>query len=251
MNANYFRRRTGPGLMIALVGCLSGAAAAQDFRVKTDVFAAGDRAPIAENLTLFTDAAVYDFSLNGGETTIFEPIVGRFVLLDPKRRLKTELPLPALGKFVADLQAEGVKNKDPNLFAPKFEVQYDGVGRKLELTSSAMIYKASGVLPGQDQRSAVKRFRQFTDWTARLNTTHSKSLPFGRMELNKELEKRGLVPEEIEVVYISRSDPTRRVTYRSRQAFTWELTGQDRRRLDEVREQRTRFKLVGWLEYRQ
>ncbi|MEQ8790060.1 MAG: hypothetical protein RIC55_27435 [Pirellulaceae bacterium] len=224
---------------------------AQNFRVKTEVFAEQQRQPIAENLSLFTNDAVYDFSLKGGDTIVFEPGRGRFILLDDARQMKTEMPLEVLGRYVADLQAEGVKGDKKFLYDPQFAVSYLGVRRKLELTSDHIIYRAVGAQPPAEFANAVTRFRQFTDWTARLNATPPGTmLPFARLELNSELHSRQLIPEEVEVVYISPTQPSQRVTYRSKQAFTWELTAQDQQRLDDVQDQLAKFKFVEWSQFR-
>lgn len=243
------RFQIATGLSLLLTAGVTGSLTAQDFRVKTEVFIEGQRLPIAENLTLFTDDAVYDFSLKGGDTAIFQPTRGRFTLLDDGRRMKTELPLEVLGRFVADVQAEGLKGREPFLYQPKFDVSYRAARRKLELSSDHIIYRATGAQPSDKFASAVRRYRQFTDWTARLNTTHNR-LPFARLELNRELNDRDLIPEEVERVTISPRDPSRRATVRSKQAFTWELTGQDRRRIEDVQDQLSKFKFVTWAEFR-
>ena len=53
--------------------CSGWAATAQEFRIETDVFVAGEKEPVGETLTIFTNGLVYDFLLTDDEEiTLFD-----------------------------------------------------------------------------------------------------------------------------------------------------------------------------------
>jgi hypothetical protein len=225
---------------------------AQDFRVETQVYAGSDPQPYASNLTLFAGGAAYDFALASDETTVFDPAHERFALLDTKRKVRTELNLAELGKYTEDLRAkERLKSKEPFLFDPRFKVSYAAASRRLTLDSPVIVYRAVGIAPPAEQSSAVGMFGQFADWSLRLNATHARSFPpFARMELNRELQQRGLVPEQVELEFTPSSDPSQKAVYRSRQTFAWTLTDEDQRRIELVARQLLEFTPISFDAYR-
>jgi hypothetical protein len=168
--------------------------------------------------------------------------------------VRTQLNLAELGKYTEDLKAKGLKSKEPFLFDPRFEVNYAAASRRLTLDSKVnkvIVYRAVGAAPPAEHASAVGLFRQFADWSLRLNATHARSFPpFARMELNRELQQHGLVPEQVELEFTPSSDPSQKAVYRSRQTFAWTLTDEDQRRIELVARQLLEFTPVTFDAYR-
>jgi hypothetical protein len=149
------------------------------------------------------------------------------------------------------LRKEAAKEGEPFLFDPKFDVRYDDSSRRLSLIGGVIDYHAVGTLPPEGHSDAVAQYRLLTDWSARLNATHKQSFPpFARMELNRELFERGLLPEEVELQYTPRSKPGQKAVYRSRQVFAWALTETDRRLILDANRQLLEFPPIDFREYR-
>src|SRR6266700_184172 len=66
-------------------------AVADDFRVESKVYAGKDDAPSGESLTLFAGDRAYDFLSSPQEITVFDFSRDEIALLDPVRKVRTEL----------------------------------------------------------------------------------------------------------------------------------------------------------------
>src|SRR5438046_252777 len=118
-------------LMLSLIVCGMRAARAEEFRIESKVFTAKEEAPVSESLTLFDDGRVYDFLSLPSEITLFDLSRGRIVLMDPDRKLRTELTTDELNTFIEQLRTRAARQTDRLLkFAadPKFEESRESSG---------------------------------------------------------------------------------------------------------------------------
>lgn len=243
-------QRLGLGLVVGL--SFVSSAAAEDFRVETDVFVAKQKEPFAQNLTLFTDGLVYDFPLLGPEEiTVLDPGRGRFVLLDVKRKVKTTLTTKELLEITAAIKTHAPDMDGVFAFAanPRFEPQFDAANNTLTLRSDTLTYQAKGAPP--KFAAAVSLYQQFADWYARLNALRPGSLPpFARMELNRALAERGWLPAEVELtVTASHRLTSRTVVIHSRHIANWLLSNTDRKRIETAGGYMAEFQPVAFKEY--
>lgn len=226
---------------------------AQDFRIESDVFLNDQDAPVAQNVTLFASGLIYDFPLVGTEEiTVFDPVRGRFVLLDVTRKIKTTVTKNELIQFTAAIKVRAKELKGAFGFAanPEFQVRFDEDSHWLTLDSKLLSYRAKGLKPKRPE--AAREFRVFADWYARLNSTQAGNLPpFARMELNRQLAEKGLMPEEVELT-VSPSNRllSRPVTIRSRHLIDWSLSQTDRKRVARAGKFMAEFKAVPFQDYR-
>ncbi|MCH5375827.1 MAG: hypothetical protein JJ992_17790 [Planctomycetes bacterium] len=230
-------------------------APAQDdeFRIDTDVFRGDEKEPFAQNVTIFTAGLVYDFPLIGPEEiTVFDPIRGRFVLLDTERKIKTTLSTQELLEFTAAMKVQS--EKLGGVFAaaaePGFAREFDSSGQWLTLRSKLLTYRAKGVAPTLE--TAAVSYQQFADWYSRLNATRPGSLPpFARIELNRELVEKGWIPEEVELTVTTQHRVIgRKLVIRSRHLPYWRLSNTDRKRIDTAGTYMAKFQAVSFKEYR-
>ncbi len=240
-------------LMWSLVWLLVAAfpAAAQEFRIDTEIFIGKEREPAAETLTLFSNGRIYDFFLTKPEEiTIFDPLGGRFTLLDPVRKVRCGISTQEVSEYVLALRTHAVQSKD-TLFAfaaqPEFTrnvEEYEENGQdfvRLTLTGKPLEYVAVARKP--ERPEAVRAIRSFSDWFARLNAMRGNLPPEARMELNQAIAERDLVPLEI----------TRTIdgkVARSRHLVTWTLSGEDRKKIERAGTYMTEFSSVSFDEYR-
>lgn len=249
--------------LLSSVALLAGAATLSaeglQFRVDTEIFKNDEKKPILEQLTIFADdGTVYDFILTSPpEVTVFDPRHGRFTLLDETRKVKAVVKTQELLDFTLDLQKHAAQQRNA-LFAfcatPHFDTLTADIERQgqsmteLRLVGKPMSYTVLGVKP--PEADAVKAYRHFTDWCARLNSTRGGNLPSGaRLELNRELADRGLLPFEI-VRKIPATLPLGKdFDLKSEHRVNWALCGEDQKKIERAGDMMAKFEMVSYVDY--
>lgn len=232
--------------------------AAQDFRVDSELFLDQDKKPALEMLTVFSSGKVYDFRLTDPpETTVFDPVRGQFTLLDETRRVKASVTTQELLDFSLALESHAAQQRD-KLFAfcaaPKFEASESEVADgslptiELRLAAKPLTYVARG--QKVDKPEAVKAYRQFTDWCARINATRPGNLPPGaRLALNQALAERELLP--LEITRTSYSGALgRKLELKSQHRVNWTLSGEDQKKIERASDMMATFTEVSYNDYR-
>src|SRR5262245_51704172 len=114
------------------------AAMGEGFRIETKVFVGDEKLPASATTTLFLNGVVYDFLTDPEQIAVFRKPgggkPGRFILLDPEHRTRTELSTDQLAGAMNKLKTWAAKQKDPFLqFAanPQFEESFDRDSGKL------------------------------------------------------------------------------------------------------------------------
>ncbi len=233
-------------LLLPIVLLATNLTRAAEFRIETRVFAAEEKTPASESVTLFRNDVTYDIRDSAGQVTIFRPGIGnkpgRFILLDRNRELKTEIETPQIAKLMEKLRRWTATQEDPFLKftgAPTFEERFDAATGTLDLTSDQLTYKLVTVPVANPQ--AMKQLKEFLDWFAQLHTLLEAGLPPDpRLKVNEALARRNLAPVQIELT--SRDDE--KPSLRAEHLVTWILSKQDQLRIDEVNEQLAVFKEV-------
>ncbi|MGI9455286.1 MAG: hypothetical protein ACR2NU_01925 [Aeoliella sp.] len=225
---------------------------ATDFRIETKVFANEEEIPISQNTTLFQAGVVYDFLESPRRVAIFrhergdEP--GLFLLIDPERRLKTEMTTDRIDAAIDKLTTWAAEQKNPLLrFAaePQLEETFDKESGVLTLTGSRMSYRLSTTPTGQ--REVWDDLSAYFNEYAKLNCLLSSAMPpLPRLEVNKALARHRIVPVEVN---LSLADPEQ-TSLRAEHLFTWRLSKDDRAQIAMVGEQLVNFRDVSNAEFR-
>ena len=217
---------------------------AEDFRMETDVFADTGTDPIVETLTIFRGQVIYDFmGSEGEEITILNIPQGSLVLLDTRRKLKTTITTSQLMAFTAAIKSGPTPADRSRLLAPQFQEKYDSTNQVLTLSDVQLTYRVEAIKPRHPD--CARRFQLFADWYARLNATRvGNPPPFGRIELNQSLAKRGLIPAQIDRTVGPAASPDRQQKMRSRHLTNWQLTDTDRKRVHRAEEYCKHFQEV-------
>lgn len=229
-------------LMLAAFGQALGN---EEFRIETDIFVDNEPEPVSRTVTLFEQNAVYDFTENPAQTVVYrrgtQERPGRFILLDPTRRLRTDVATDLMGPLLAKVAQWAAEQDDAILrfsAQPEFSLDFDSQTGALTLDSDVWTYRVA-TTPAQNP-SALARYRDFTDWYARLNSMlHNTPPPGPRLKLNEELERRGLIPVEI-----NRTISPSKTAVRAAHLFSWRLSREDRERLDAAQQHLASFKKV-------
>jgi hypothetical protein len=242
-----------------LVGLTADTSSAEEFRIDTEIFIGDGKEPAAEMLTIFSQGMVYDFQLMGPEEiTMLDTVRGRFTLLDPARKVKCGLGVQDLLQQTLSLETHAVESKD-SLFmfaaAPHFESKVEEATEngqpivRLSLTAKPMEYAV--VARPSERPEAVHAFRYFADQFARLNALRPGNLPPGaRLELNKALAERKLLPLEITRTIPPANPLGKKIVVRSRHLVNWSLSGEDRKKIDRAGTYLAEFSAVSFEDYR-
>lgn len=238
-------------LLLALTPLVGVSVFGQEFRVETEIFLDRASKPMIESLTLFSGEVAYDILLTPvSETTVFDIRRGKITLLDRKRQLRATLTTEQLLEFSAAIKQRGSqKVEQAAFFEPAFETTYNAEQLLVTLSSEPLTYRARGIAARSEE--AAQRYRQFADWYARLNAMQPNNLPpFGRLELNKALAERGLIPQEIERTIVRERPLTDRTSVvTSKHTVNWLISGTDRKRIEEAGQQLVNFREVLPQEY--
>jgi len=224
-------------LMIANATC------GQEFRIETEVFADDAEQPVSANLTLFSRGLVYDFlTIYDGEATsgkaeaeqivIYDRDHQKLVMIDVPRRIKLTLSHEDILRFNAAQQARpGLQKKNPFLFNPEFQESFDEETGWLTLSSPRMNYRVKGY--ATDDKAALSVYQDFANWYVRLNAIDPRKMPpFARLELNKAIADRDMIPEQVELTFKPDGLLGRKIEARSRHYVIWKLSETDRKRIE-------------------
>jgi hypothetical protein len=243
-------RLTTAGLALSIA--VTASVSAADFVIESRTYDGDHAKPFTSNTTVFHEGLVYDFVTTEDEITLLDPSRGRFVLMNTRRKIKTELTTDQVLRYTQHVQQWAAGKKDILLqfYAdPKFDVVEDGENR-LKLTAAVLAYEVVGK---SQTPEIVSQYRQFCDWFARFNSAVSpgSQLPFPRLVLNNHLARRQLVPTQVDLTLA----PQRRfggkpVHLRSEHTLRPELTSEEIRQIDQTNRLLVTLKNVPLTEYR-
>jgi hypothetical protein len=246
MSACLFRRlRCVALLFVAALSACANSAFAEGFRIETKVYVAEQKEPVSETTTLFLDGVVYDFLKKPEQTAVYRKPgggkPGQFTLLNEQHNILTKFSTDQVDGTVTKMKAWASRQKDPFLqFAanPEFDESFDDNSGKLVLASHLETYTVE-TMPAEHPDAMVE-YREFLDAYTRLNTLLSAGSlpPEPRLRLNAVLTRRKLVPIKVELARAG-EDPLH-----ADHAFTWRLSQDDHQRIDEIRENLTKYQEV-------
>ena len=233
--------------------------------VKNKIFVGKEDEPQVESTTIFMDGVVYDYLEKPAETIVFDQPRGRFILLDQSRRTKTELSANEVLAFIRGLKRRAATADNPFirfLASPQFDQQCDESSGELTFSSPWMTYRVVPIdigpidIPPIDAQTSgiASQYRQFCDWQLRLNTLlrPGSRLPFARMIVNAELEKRDRFPSQVHLTLTPKKGfPPKRFVLRSEHQLIRRLVESDRRRVAQTGEFMAIFKALSFEQYQE
>jgi hypothetical protein len=246
----FYKRIFSATFFLMLV--FANAASAEEFRIESKVYADNSQAPVSESVTLFADSRVYDFLSSPREITLLDIPRNRIVLLDPARKVRTELTTDKLASFVEQLRVRASQQTEPLVkFAaePKFEESRDDADWMI-FSSPQMTYRVHTIK--SNNPAVVRACREYADWTARLITmVHPGSLPpFPTLTVNAAMEREGLFADQVErTIAPSGRLGKKPSVVRSEHSLELHLSGSDRKRIQEVGEDLVTFPEISLDQY--
>jgi hypothetical protein len=221
-------------------------AAAQEFRIETEVFIGEAEEPASHTVTLFEKSAVYEFVDNPEQVIVYRPTSSehpaQFILLDTATERRTDVDVERVTKLMEKLSGWAAKQKDPLLTfsaKPTFQETFDDASGSLTLTNQQWTYRVATV--AANSKDELDRYRKFTDRYAELQSMlHSSPPPGPRQALNAALSQHGVVPVEIRRTIGGDEKNVVRAVH----LFTWRLSKDDRTRLDDAQQRLANYQKV-------
>jgi hypothetical protein len=154
--------------------------------------------------------------------------------------------------FIKQLQSRAAQTADPLvkfLADPKFQEQFNESTRELTFASPLLTYRLT--LSPQASAAAVEQYREFSDWSAKLNAmlVPGSRPPFARLFVNAVVARRKAIASQVALTFSSGKAKTT-TTIRSTHQVSNALTPADLEGLAKIGEDLTGFRLVGFDEYR-
>ncbi len=225
-----------------------------DFRVENQVYLGSEKTPQVQSTTIFLDGVVYDYLENPREITVFHEARGRFIFLDPVRRVRSELSTEDLESLVRRLKDWAGNQPDKFLrflAAPEFEASVDEKTGDRVFQSTWLTYRVSTVQTADAK--IAHQYASFSDWYGRLNTRINPGSrpPFARMLVNAELDREQLFPERVHLTLRPKGNAvlSKKITLRSEHKLVRQLVESDRRRVAQTDQYMAIFKPVAFEEY--
>ncbi len=181
------------------------------------------------------------------------PSRGRFILLDPGRRVRSELTAQEVLGLTENLRQWAGTQTDgflKFLGSPKFDEQFDERKGELLFESPWLSYRVTAVDAESD--AIAQQYREFCDWFARLNTRLNPGykLALARLVINEALYHRRQVPQEVTLtVQPKRGLTLQKAVMRSQHQFVRRLVESDRDRVAQTGQFMAIFQPVEFDEY--
>lgn len=256
------KRRMGRFLAATLVAVVPvaalttvGSARAEDFRVENRVFLGADKQPVTRTTTLFYQGVVYDYLEDPAEITIFDAARDRFVLLNPPRRIKTELSVTRVKAFVDELQRWALLEQPHEFFrflaAPELEETVDDQTGRMSFASPWITYELTTT--PLDNPDLLHRYREFCDAQCLLNTRIDPGSrpPQARLIVNAALAEQAWFPVEVRLTLRPRgAGPLgKKITARSEHKLVRWLPESDRKRIARTDRLLATFRELSFADY--
>ena len=247
------RSRAGLATLL-LLSITCHVAHALEFRIDSKVSENGE--PAFETVTIFRSPIVYDFLDAADEITIYDANARKFILLNTKRKVKTEIDEETLLRFVTEVKLRASEKGGPTVreaAEPRFQAEFDNNTQTLSLMGRRIEYVASSGIGRFPNAAAARDYFNFVDMYTRLNATRVGALPpQARMELNAALAEHQMFPASIERTLRSGNPLLGKTTKaKSEHAISWKLVRRDFDLIDKAAKYRQDFAEVTFGEYRQ
>jgi hypothetical protein len=219
---------------------------AADFVVESTVQETGGGGTPQQYLVLFRRHLAFDYAVSRPQNvTVFDFDQECLWRLDQTQQTKQRLSLEALVRLTQEATLRAVRLSPLVQFAaePRFTSRtWDPSSLELRLEHELLNYRAQ--LDDQADPEWVSRYREYADWSARLNTLAPGLPPMARIELNREIAMRGAVPRKITCQFRSQAEKV--IALESTHAFRPISETLDTVRLAELQTWLSQFQETHW-----
>jgi hypothetical protein len=231
-------------------------------RVENQIFAGDREKPFFESTTFFNGSKIYDFLNRPSEITLLDLDAGKFVLLNPVARVKTEIPIKQIDGELLGLIDRFAEEEDSFirfLFEPNFKTSLEESTQTISLEHPHMVYRITGqkIATADDGGSIVRQYQIFADSYAKLNTflRPGSRPPFARMAVNRAVAEQEWVPKSIDLTIKPKTGlaavANKPIKMRSAHKIAMKLSEADRQRISQAEVYLSIFNPVGLVEYQE
>lgn len=224
-------------------------------KIESFVYLADQSKPASQNVTLFQDGFVYDFSLADAgdepqEISIYDAKRKSFVLVKPKQNIKFTISNSRLIQLTEALRVETSQNpKTKFLASADFDERMDSNSEWSTVSSDFIEYRYKGSAPRNV--ALMEMYNDFLEHYTLLSVTDPVgSPPFARQHLNKSIAKRKVIPTEIKLTIKKTPLLDRTISMKSRHTVVENLSESDVQRIRVARELLEKSKPVSLSGYR-
>ncbi len=232
---------------LVVLGGLSRAQA-EDFHVNNKLYFP-EKEPVVST-TLFAAGRVYDFLDKPQETIVFDKNNDLIVILDPQRKMKTEISTGNVSTDIGRLREAARAHTRESIrmsASPKFSETINPKTGQLTLDAKWIQYVVTAEAPKNP--FAAKQYNEFADWLVQVNALlNPPMMPFPRLKLNEVLKQRQEIPVKIQLT-LGGEGRKKPLVMRSEHSVQWGLSHADKERIDQVAEQLHTFNEVSFEEY--
>ena len=235
-----------------LSGSWNAAVRGDDFRILNRVYVGDSSTPASETTTLFHGGLVYDCVDRPEEIVVFDSVGARFVLLDPRRKIRAEILTEHIDGLGPAIRKKLLKRSDAFsafLADPKFDREIDAETGEVIFRSPWINYRIKS-RPAKNE-TVAKQYASFSSYYTRFNTLKHPSL-LARAPINAWLNQQQAIPKEVQLTTYQKGllgVMTKVSSYRSEHIVTWGLSSKDLRRIEEIATWLVEFRPVRLKEY--
>ncbi|MCH2182964.1 MAG: hypothetical protein MK108_13245 [Mariniblastus sp.] len=239
-------------LTLAITPLLLG----QEFRIDTELYLDDSSKSSSRNMTLFSDAVVYDFLMSDSPTpepiqiTIFNRSEKKFILIDMQRKVRCELERTQLIKLLEAMRKEAMQNETVRFMADiQFKEDYDITSEAVEARSDLIRYELKGSHPSDS--TILPAYHDFLDHYTMLGATDPQRFPpFARMKFNQIIKKYGWVPQTITFSVGTNEVFQRPMKAKTEHILNMNLSDRDRERIELAKRCWMNYQMVNLSDYR-
>ena len=224
------------------------------FLIENWVFVGNNKQAVSRSTTIFVEGQAFDYLKDPAEVIVMDKARDRFVLLDKAHKVRCELSTEQVTEYTQKIQQTASQSKDPFvkfLAAPTFRKQYIKATDEVTLSSKYMTYRIKLRVPAQAGIS--KRYREFSDWYAQLNSILNPNArpPMARWRANSAMAGHQAIAREVHLSLSPKGrNSSETIRIRSTHQLYVRLTPVDLKRVADARRSMSDYRLVRLGEYR-
>ena len=256
LNVSSAQIASSPGIEPGAGNPVQGSSAPTSFRINNKVYLEKDKTPTSSTVTMFYKGRVYDFLTNPDETIIYDPEMQRFLIISSATQTQCSITVTEMASFERMMKEALPKIKDEFIrtcLDPQFEIKQDPETNEWIYDSPKLTYRIK-TIPEQYEGQA-QAYADFANRYAILNVILSPQSmpPLARMEVNNDLAKKRLLPEEIHITLQPKYKPLSmskgKETIRTTHTIIKGLGNADMNQIRQAGERYGRYKQVSFDQY--
>ena len=232
---------------------LSSTESPRQFRVDNTVrLSQNERKASFKSSTVFYDDVVFDFVGDNGEIVVYSFVERKFELIDPIRRVRAELELDEIERFLSRVKPI-LREKDDKFVNFMLEPKFETSQKEDELFFQSKFIDYHITTESFENDAVAEAYFQFANALGKLNVYMNPGsvTPLARLEANKKLSEDSRFPNKIvtDVYPNGKTIFTKTIHIVNESTLARRLSERDRNRVNRTIHFFTQFPLVSFQTY--